>query len=313
MKKITKEFKIGLSVIVALGILFFGINYLKGLNLFKSSNYYIVYYDNVAGLETAAAVTIDGYKVGQVRDIEFDYANPGKIKVTLGLNKDLKVPVDSKASIEASLLGGPSIVLHLGKEKRSLDVGGEIKSEVAPDMMSTLTGDILPKVTDILPILDSLMLNLNATAYNINLLSGHPSLTSSVSRLDGITSNILALSSELHKSLGTELPPILRGARTSVTHLDSMTYNLAILSRELKQIQVQPTMDKLNQVMDNAEGLTANLQTLSHNLNDSEGTLGMFMKDPELYNRLSQVSADIDSLIVDIKRNPKRYISIKLL
>lgn len=88
MKKIfNKEFIIGICVITAIVILIFGIDYLKGINLFSPANFYYASYDNVAGLEISSPVTVDGYKVGQVREIQFDYENPGKIKVLLALNK----------------------------------------------------------------------------------------------------------------------------------------------------------------------------------------------------------------------------------
>ena len=302
----SKEFIIGICVIVALAILFFGINFLKGINLFTPANFYTVSYDNVAGLETAAAVTIDGYKVGQVRDIEFDYNNPGKIKVTLALNKDLRVPYDSQAIITPSMLSGPSIEIRLGKSRKYLDIGSEIPAGAGTDMMGTVTNDIMPKVVEILPTLDSLLVNLNATARNLNELSGHPALYASVSRLDMITANVAALSSSLKTTMNTQVPGVMRNANSITAHLDSVTADLAMLSSQLKTLPLQSTMD-------NVMVTTANLKTLSEDLNNPQGTLGQLMHNPELYDRLSRVTADIDSLIVDIKAHPKRYISIKLL
>ncbi len=107
MKKFfSKELIIGISVIAAILILFFGIDYLKGVNLFSPANFYYASYDNVAGLEVSAPVTVDGYKVGQVREIQFDYNKPGKIKVLLALNKELRIPVDSKATMGSTLMSG---------------------------------------------------------------------------------------------------------------------------------------------------------------------------------------------------------------
>lgn len=302
----SKEFIIGLCVIVAGLILFFGINYLKGINLFKPANFYVIMYDNVAGLETAAAVTIDGYKVGQVRDIEFDYNNPGKIKVTIGLNKDLKVPVDSRAMLAPSLLGGPSIELELGKSHKYLEHGGRIPDAAGADLMATVNNEIMPKVQKILPTLDSIMLNINATAENINVLTSHPALYASVSRLDLITGNVAALSSSLKTTMNGQLPGVMNNAYSITTRLDSTAANLALLSAQLKELPLQGTME-------NVYATTANLSALSSDLRNPNGTLGQLMNNPELYNRLSRVSADIDSLILDIKAHPKRYISIKLL
>lgn len=307
MKKIfSKELVIGLCVIVALAILFFGINYLKGINLFKPANFYYVNYDNIAGLDNAAPVTIDGYKVGQVREIEFNYDNPGKIKVTLALNENLKVPEDSYAVIEQGLLNGASIVIRLGKSRNMIPLGGEIKGDVAKGMMDAVTQDIMPQVNDILPSVNALLVNLNQTAGNINALSSHPALAASIARLSTITANITDLTASLNQSLGSGVPALMHNTQDITAKLDSVAADLAVLSSELKSLPISDTMDDV-------KATTSNLRQMSEEINNPDGTLGLLLRDPQLYNQLNQVSADIDSLIVDIKKNPKRYISIKLL
>lgn len=302
-KKLSKEFVIGACVIVALCVLFYGIDYLKGINIFKPSNFYLVSYENVAGLEVAAPVSIDGYKVGQVREINFNYENPGKIEVLLALNKDLRVPEDSKAIIASSLLGSSSIELTLGKSKRMIDVGGNIPSGTKSDLMSALSNDIMPSVNSILPKVDSLMTNLNALTRNQALLM-------SMQRLDGISQNLLYTTAGLNRTVNNDVPVIFNNANRVVYNLDTLTRGLTHFSNTLNELPLQ-------QSMNNVERLTANLESfsaqLNATLNDKNSTVGLLMSDPELYHRLTKMSADIDSLILDIQRNPKRYISIKLL
>lgn len=300
MKKIfSKEFVIGLCVLVALVILFFGIDFLKGINLFKPSNFYYASYENVAGLELAAPVTIDGYKVGQVHEINFDYENPGEIEVLLALDKQLRVPEDSKASIEVSLLGNSAIVLTLGESTKMIEVGGNIPTKTSGDLMSALSNDLMPQVNSILPKIDSLL-------YNLNRVMANPALHQSVDRLDLITTNLAYATAGLNTTMNSQVPGIMSNAGRITTNLDTVAANLAVLSAQLKALPLQSTMANVNDV-------TANLVQFSEQLKSKDGTLGMLMNDPELYNRLNQVSADIDSLIVDIRKNPKRYISIKLL
>ena len=124
MKKIvTKEFIIGICVLVALVVLFFGIDFLRGINLFQPTNFYHASYSNVAGLEIAAPVTIDGYKVGQVREINFDFNSPGEIDVVLALDEKLSLPTDSRAVIESGLMNGASIRIIMGKASEKIPVG----------------------------------------------------------------------------------------------------------------------------------------------------------------------------------------------
>ena len=300
MKKlISKEFIIGISVIAAILVLVFGIDYLKGINLFSPANFYYAEYENVQGLETAAPVTINGYKVGQVREIQFDYANPGKVRVLLALNKDLKLPVDSKAELASTLLSGAYVNIRMGSSTKMLEKGSTVPTMVVPDMMASISNDVMPAVNSILPKIDSLL-------YNLNTLVADPALLASIQRLDGITGNVYAATDGLKNTLKSDIPIIMRNTR-GITHgLDSVVSNLGMLSYNLKELPLSRTVDNVNQI-------TANLTKFSDQLNNQKSTLGMLMNDPELYNRLNSVAASVDSLIVDIKRNPKRYISIKLL
>ena len=303
MKKIFgKEFIIGLSVIVAIGILIAGIDYLKGINIFKPTNFYEVYYDNVEGLEKSAPVQLNGFKVGQVREVTLDYAKPGKVKVVLALNNSLRLPNGTAAELGQTLLSGAFINLHLGKEPGEIEKGSVLPAVTASDLMTSLQNELLPSVAGILPKVDSLLANLNR-------LVADPALSQSIQRFDGITANIDGATRSLNTAMGTvgnRLPSILGNAAHASVQLDTITGNLARLSADLSQLPLQPTME-------NVERVTANLDAFSRQLNDRNSTLGKLTNDPELYNQLNRVTADIDSLIVDIKRNPKRYISIKLL
>ncbi|MCM1291024.1 MAG: MlaD family protein [Prevotella sp.] len=307
MKKLSaKEFIIGISVIAALVILFFGIDYLKGINLFTPANFYYAEYDNVSGLEVAAPVQINGYKVGQVRDIEFDYKNHGKVKVLLALNKDLELPEDSHAQIASTLLSGSYINIVVGTSKKMLSVGGTLKSSVTPDLMSSLQDDLMPQVSGVISRVDTLL-------GGVNMLVTDPAMYQAMRRIDGISNNILLASEGLNNTLSKDVPGLMNQASHSMTKIDTICYNLAVLSSQLKSLPIASTMDNVHGITGNLYDVSSNLNTFSSQINDKNSTLGMLTQDPELYNRLNRVTADIDSLILDIKKNPKRYISIKLL
>ena len=300
MKRIfTKEVIIGLSVAIAILILCFGIEFLKGINVFKPSNFYIAQYENVEGLEVAAPVTIDGFKVGQVREINFNYEQPGKIEVLIAVNKQLHLPVDSKAMIESTLLSGSYINIVRGESNEMLPLGGEIQSGTTPDLMASISNEVMPAVSGMVPKIDSLLVSVNS-------LVSDPALVSSIKNIETLTSNLSATSQNLNTLMKYQVPGLLNGASIAVTNLDSITANLTLLSEELNRLP-------LNQTMENVNGLTANLVKFTGNLNNPNSTLGELTQDSELYDRLNRLTADIDSLIIDIKKNPKRYISIKLL
>ena len=193
MKFPKKEVTIGLCVVLALGVLIFGINYLKGVNLFKASNYYYAEYTNAAGLQVSAPVSLNGFKVGQIRSMKYEYDNPGHIKVELSLDRELKIPVGTRAVIEQDLLGTATVVLHMGTSGEFEKVGATLPGETAKGLMDNVSQNLMPSISAIFPKIDSLL-------ATINTLVGDPALAASVKRLDAITLNLEATMKQLNKT-----------------------------------------------------------------------------------------------------------------
>ena len=299
MKKIfRKELLIGLIVAIALAALFVGIDFLKGVNVFKAANYYYVTYDNVMGLTQSAPVTVNGFKVGLVRDIRYEYDNPGHVLVELSLDKALRVPRGSKAVIAADLLGTASVALELAPGNDFHTVGDHLAGEVSKGMMDNVSQELLPAVASILPKVDSLL-----TA--VNTVVSHPALIASVERLDAMTRNLEQTTARIN-ALAATLPPITSDIKTITGNFSTASDDIAHLSADLRKVPV-------DSLAYNLAAVTANLRDLSEQLGDPNSTLGLLMHDPALYRNLNSTVASLDSLFVDIKRNPKRYISIKLL
>lgn len=299
MKKIfRKEVIIGVCVIAALAIIIFGINYLKGVNVFKATNYYYVTYTDVAGLAVSAPVNVNGFKVGQVRDISYMYDNPGHIKVEISLDKELMLPKGTKALIVSDMLGTATISLDMASGTDFYAIGSEIPGSIAPGLMTKVTDDILPAVGNIFPKVDTLLTDADA-------LISDPALRASVQRLDAITANLQATTVYINRVLGT-LPPITADIKKITENVDATTEQLNRLMANVNDMPIDSVVASIQSTIDN-------LNTLSERLNEPNSTLGKLMNDPALYNNLNATVSSLDSLFVDIKKNPKRYISIKLL
>ena len=298
-KILRKEVLVGVLVIVACLILFFGINFLKGINLFKAANYFYATYNNVQGLAISAPVTLNGYKVGVVREINYDYENPGNITVEISVDKNLRMPQGSKATVSLDILGTASVVLRLGNPADGFyAVGDTIESSVDAGMLASVSENLMPSVNAIFPKIDTLLTSLNAIAAD-------PALTRSISRLDGITTELEASLVSLHKVMGT-LQPIASDIKSITTNVDTITGDLTAVSARLREAPVDSLLDDL-------QATVANLEALTARLNNPDGTVGKLTADPALYDNLNATVASLDSLFVDIKKNPKRYINIKLL
>lgn len=293
MKRYSKELIIGLSVLIAALLLFFGINYLKGINVFKAANYYYISYENVNGLSVSSPVTVNGYKIGQVREISYEYDNPGHVLVEISIDKQLKVPAGSKAIIQNDLLGTASIVLKFTTSSQSHTIGDKIIGENAPSMIDNVSNELLPAVTTIFPKVDSLL-------TSVNRLVNDSAILMSIKRLDRITANLELTTASLQRTVSA-LPSTMSTIHGIAQNLDTITDDLAVLAADLKQLPIKSTME-------NVENITTNLNTATQQLTRTDNSLGLLLNDRQLYDHINGAATALDTLLWDLKKNPKRYI-----
>ncbi|MDO5395491.1 MAG: MlaD family protein [Bacteroidales bacterium] len=298
MKKVLrKEFLIGILVLAALAILVFGIDFLKGVNVFQPTNYYYVTYTDVEGLATSAPVTVNGFKVGQVRDISYEYDNPGHIRVELALDSEMKLPVGTRAMLVTDMLGTSTIALDLATGANYYKAGDKLDGDRPKGLMAAVSEDILPSVGAVLPKVDSLL-------TTVTDLAGDPALLASIKRMDAITANLEASTAKLNQTIST-LGPITSDVKNITGNFVAASGNISEFSTTVKDLPIDSLMNEL-------QATTTNLKALSQELNNPNSTIGKLTKDPALYNNLNSTVQSLDSLFTDIKKNPKRYINIKI-
>ena len=304
MKRLPKTFVIGLCVIIALLVLVFGINFLKGVNLFKAANYYYASYTNVAGLNLSAPVTINGYKVGLVRDIQYAYDNPGHIKVELSLDKELHLTRGTKAMLVTDMLGTASIELVMGRDPQMLEVVSELVGQTSSGLMDNVSQDLLPGITAMIPKIDSLLVALTEVASN-------PAIGTSLDHLNATLVNLESASGQLN-GLMRSMPGIVSDAGVTMGNVKSMSSNLNVISNDLTSVSNTLKGMPLDATMNNVLEASRSLNEVLANLNNPNSSMGLLLNDRQLYQNLSNASASLDSLLIDVKKNPKRYISLKL-
>lgn len=299
MKFFNKNVKIALTVLLGLVLLYWGINYLKGINLLTPSNHFYTELESTDGLLTAAPVTVNGYQVGQVREINYDY-DKNKITVMLAMDKNMKVPEGSTLSMVSSLMGSKSMVLNMG-DGPALKNGSMIPISKVPGLMDNVSENIMPAINDVLPKVDSIM-------SNVNSLTGDPALAAALVRLDGITRQLQSSAQQLTilmNGLNRSIPGVMNNVSGITNNLSGASGNINDLSASLKQMPLDSTLNTLNATL-------ANLKALSEQLNDKNSSLGKIMNDRELYDNANHAISSLDSLLMDIKANPKRYINVKV-
>ena len=288
--KLTKEIKIALVAIVGILILYFGINFLKGMNLFSTNNTYFITFDDIQGLGASTPIYADGYKVGTVDGMEYDYKENGPIKVKVDIIKDLRIPQGSKAEIVKDLMGNLQVNLLLANNPRErVEPGGIIPGAVNGGMMDK-AASLVPVVEKMLPKLDSILTSVNA-------LLADPALAASLHNVETITSNLTVSTRELNTlmaGLNKQVPGMIGKANGVLDNTNRLTANLASLD-------VQGTLNKVNQTLESAHQFT-------EKLNSNQGSLGLLMNDTKLYDNLTSTMGHADSLVIDLKAHPKRYV-----
>ena len=288
--KLTKEIKIALVAIVGILVMYFGINFLKGMNLFSTNNAYYMTFDDIQGLGASTPIYADGYKVGTVDGLEYDYKENGPIKVKVDINKDLRIPQGSKAEIVKDLMGNLQVNLLLANNPRErVEPGGVIPGAVNGGMMDK-AANLIPVVEKMLPKLDSILTSVNA-------LLADPALAASLHNVETITSNLTVSTRELNTlmaGLNKQVPGMMRKANGVLDNTNRLTANLASLD-------VQGTLNKVNQTLESAHQFT-------EKLNSNQGSLGLLMNDTKLYDNLTSTMSHADSLVIDLKAHPKRYV-----
>lgn len=290
MKYFTKEVKIALVAIAGVVVLFFGMNFLKGLNIFSSEDNYYVQFSDITGLSSSSPVYADGFKVGVVKDIIYDYSHTEGSKVLIGVDKQLRIPQGSSAEIVSDMLGNVKVNLLLANNPREkVAPGGLIKGMINDGAMGKLQ-DMVPAVEKMLPKLDSIMTSLNA-------ILADPAIRQSLHNVQAITDNLTTSTAQLNTlmaGLNKNVPGMMAKANNVLDNTETLTANLAA-------VDVASTMRQVDQTI-------ANVQQLTAKLNSNEGTLGLLMNDTQLYDNLNSTMRNADSLVIDLRQHPKRYV-----
>lgn len=284
----TKEAKIGLVSIISLALLYFGINYLKGINLFQPTNYYYIAFKNVKDVTVSSPVYVEGFKVGLVRDIVYDYNTVDKITVEVSLDKDMRLTKGSYITIVNNFLSGAELHIHLNKyTKEYLKPGATLEGQMSDDMMQSIQEKILPQVEVMLPKIDSIL-------GGLQTLVNHPALAQSLDHIEQTTGNLETSTRQLNQMLSKDVPGIMQ-------NLQTMTANFSEVSTNLKTLDLASTVQSINATLDN-------LKLTTDKLNSKDNSIGLLLNDKTLYDNLNSTTENASKLLLDLRENPKRYV-----
>ncbi len=295
-KKIfTREVKVGLMAVVAIFVLYFGLNYLKGIDIFSPINSYYAAYENIGGLVPSSPVYVKGFKVGQVEEVKYDFTKKVAFVVRVSVSKDIKLPKGTKVELfDDGLMGGKAIQLvyePITATQEMYNPGDTIESQVGTGLMGQLSADLMPKIESISTQTDSLI-------RSVRTLIDSKDLKNSLASIEKTTNNLAESSAQLKGMMKNDMPKIMG-------NVNDITSDFKQISGNLKKIDYAATFASIDHTI-------ANLNLISDKLNSSEGTLGLLINNKDLYINLSNTASSADKLLIDLKNNPKRYVHFSL-
>ena len=269
MKLITKEVKIGIAGVISLFILVFGINYLKGISLFRPSSYFFVKFENIDGLAKSAPVYANGVKVGLVREIIYDYTAPGNVVVEIEVNTEMRIPTGTTAELIPQLMGEVQMKLLLTNNPYGeLQVGDTLQGYLNGGIFEAAS-KMLPQVATLIPKIDSALVALNAILSDENI----PATLKSAEKT---MSNLAVVSSDLKTLMKNDIPQL-------TNKLSIMSDNFISVSDQLKEIDYAGIAKEIDSTL-------ANVKLITDKVNEKNNTIGLLFNDPELYNNLNQTA-----------------------
>jgi phospholipid/cholesterol/gamma-HCH transport system substrate-binding protein len=313
--KIRKEIKVGVVFVIATAILIWGLMFLKGLELFKTSRTFYAVYDQVNGLTAANPISIKGVKVGQVKKVYFDKKNPKNIIVELYVLGDYPIAKNSSARIyNSSLLGAPEVEImpgdshELAKDGDTLlplleaTLGQEVNKQLLPlktkaenlissiDTIATIIQQVLNKNTrenlvDAIEHVKETLANIAHTTQNLDTLMGMER-----NNLSKIIINVESISSNLRQN------------NAKITNILS---NFSNLSDSLAKARIPYTIAQVNKAI-------GDLDSVLQKINKGEGSVGQLLNNDQLYKEVEKAARDLNLLLEDIKANPSRYVKVSV-
>lgn len=316
MNKLNAEFKIGLIALIAILLLIWGINFLRGNNILSNSDVYISVYSNIDGMEVSSPVRVNGLTVGSVKNIYFHPQDMNKIIVEFTINDGLRIPSNSIARIyNADIMGTKALQLILGNNMTYCNVGDTLYSEVESGLKDEVNKQVIPlknKAEDLISSIDSVMTVITTVLDNDARTSLTNSLLSLNRTFNTMELAMVKLDSVIYKN-DARVSNILLNVESITTNLHNNNELISNTLVNLESISDSLAKSNLKSTINNVDSSLFVFNKILTKIENGEGSIGLLLNDEALYQNLEKSSKQLELLLTDMKARPKRYVSFSLL
>lgn len=287
-KRFSRELTVGLLGLVAIVTIYLLINFFKSVNIFSNTDKYHIEFNDIGELTNSSPLYLNGCKIGNVSSIEHDFNKSDLVHLTVSVEKGLRIPEGSYAMIHNKLIGGSTIHLVLGKGSGTMAPGSTMKGIIDAGTMGEVS-NMMQQVEAMLPNVSSMLISLDKILSN-------PAIMNTIDNLETLTGQLNTTSAELNSIVSNDIP-------TALDKVIKLEDDLLKVSSQLSEVDYVNMIASLEASLDN-------IQQITTALNAGEGTAGMLLKDTTLYTKLNETCKAAESLLQDLKENPKRYVNV---
>ena len=305
--KVSNETKVGILAALAITLLILGFNFLKGRNLMAKKDTIYAVFPKVDGLSTSDAVRMSGLQIGNVSEMEEGDQDLTSVVVGFHLTRDINIPDDSYATINANPLGATSVNIVKGTSKTFIENGDTLKTVVAAGMIEDLKQSLSPVMANVSGTLTSV----DSLVEQLGLLmdpATRQHLQTTMANLDAATRQLTELLDTRKGPLASTLQhvsSITGNLRQQNDSINRVIANAGTLTEKLAALELDKTLSKVQATLDN-------LNTTLHQISSGQGTAGKLVSDPKLYQNLNSTANSLNILLQDLRLHPKRYINVSV-
>lgn len=292
-KTFSRNAFIGLAFIASIAMLYFGINFLKGVNIFQQQHKYYITLNDVTGLLVSSPIYLQGYQVGLVNNIRLKNTNPVEFVVRLNLVEDIRIPRDSYVQYSVDVFGSSSVNLILGTDNRFFQPGDTLRGSREVGMMDG--------VSELMPRADAVLVNVDSLLISMNRILSNPVWEQAMEGIAGTVEQLNRTSASLNRMMGT----VESDLAAISSNMSEISGNLKALTDNLNQLELQSTFNNIDEMVGNLNALTAKI-------NSSDNSIGRLMNDASLHDSLVVTLSSAAQLLENIRQHPERYLSVRV-